>query len=125
MGAIDWRRGVQYRRHVSREARITSFLSGTGKVVAILKIFELVLQQHEVGVEEQIFIRKIRLVIDYRPVPRSLLRRGEGRSGIFHCLQFQRGSRTALLWDTGRHSALLGLVVQRVVKINPESTVEF
>jgi hypothetical protein len=122
VSAIDGGCGFQDFREFGIEASVAEFLLGAGKVGAILEVAELALEYNQVPGKKQVFVGEVGGVVRDAVFPGAPLRVAETVARIG---ERRRGGLGGLVALCRQGRALARLLVQRVMKVQPEATVKF
>jgi len=123
MRAVYGRRSFQDLRQPCGQARVAESSVSAGELIAILEITELIFQLDKLGGEEQVLGGVVRNVVGDGVVPDVLFRGRQSRFCILRGLQGWSGGLDAFVRLRGVGSRP-GFVIERVMKINPESAVK-
>src|SRR6266481_7953359 len=122
MRAVNRRCRFQDLRQLWRQARVAEFSLPAGEFIAILEISELVFQLDQLGGKEQILGRIIRGIVSDGLVPDALIRGRERRFCTWRSVQSRARGFAAFVRRTG--GSQLRVMIERVMKIDPEATVK-
>lgn len=121
MGAINGSYGVQDGPDFAGQAGVATGFFAAGQLIAVFEVFDLVLQQDEVDVNQQIFACIIRHVIGDGIVPGFLLGRGKCVGGAL----FQNWTRNSSGRGVSCGQSRARFVVKEMMEIDPEAAVKF